>query len=271
MVVTNKSLPIAVTDSGIGGLSTLLQLCRLMPNEDFIYFGDSLNNPYGTKDTQTVKDIVFQNAEKLLSMGTKAIVVACNTATGAAVRALRNTYPEFTFVGIEPAIKPASLDKKSPTVAVMATPLTLSQDKFLRLAKKYADDARVIPIPCAGLADMIEGGDLESEKIKVYLKELFDAYDLDTIDSVVLGCTHYALIEDLIRSAVGDRIKLFDGSLGVAKETKRQLLAKELLTDKQSVGKVRVINTKISDTPIFEIATDDPSLIKHIISKYISV
>ena len=92
MAVTNRSMPIAVTDSGIGGLSTLYQLCKLMPNEDYIYFGDSLNNPYGTKDTEEVRRIVFENTQRLMSMGTKAIVVACNTATGAAVRALRNTY-----------------------------------------------------------------------------------------------------------------------------------------------------------------------------------
>jgi len=270
MAVTNRSMPIAVTDSGIGGLSTLYQLCKLMPNEDYIYFGDSLNNPYGTKDTEEVRRIVFENTQRLMSMGVKALVVACNTATGAAVRALRNTYPDFTFVGIEPAIKPASLDKSSPTVAVMATPLTLSQDKFLRLAQKYADDARVIPLPCPGLADMIEGGDLESENIKDYIDKLFSGYDLDTIDSVVLGCTHYALIEDVIQSAVGEGIKIFDGSLGVAKETKRQLLTKDLLTNKSGAGKVRVINTKVSNEPIFEIATDDPRLVLNIIEGYIS-
>ena len=270
MAATNKSMPIAVTDSGIGGLSTLCQLCKLMPNEDYIYFGDSLNNPYGTKDAETVKNITFKNTETMMSMGAKAIVVACNTATGAAVRALRNTYPDFTFVGIEPAIKPAALDKVSPTVAVMATPLTLSQDKFLKLAQKYADDAKVIPIPCKDLADMIEGGDLESQKIKDYIKELFASYDLDTIDSVVLGCTHYALIEDVIRATVGERIKIFDGSLGVAKETMRQLSVKELLCDRQTPGKVSVINTKVSNEPIFEIATDDPRLVGHIIEGYIS-
>ena len=270
MAATNKSMPIAVTDSGIGGLSTLSQLCKLMPNEDYIYFGDSLNNPYGTKDAETVKSITFKNTEVMMSMGAKAIVVACNTATGAAVRALRNTYPDFTFVGIEPAIKPASLDKVSPTVAVMATPLTLSQDKFLKLAQKYADDARVIPIPCKGLADMIESGDLGSVKIKEYIENLFADYDLDTIDSVVLGCTHYALIEDVIKATVGERIKIFDGSLGVAKETMRQLSVKELLCDRQTPGKVRVINTKVSNEPIFEIATDDPRLVGHIIEGYIS-
>jgi len=270
MVTVNKYMPIAVTDSGIGGLSTLAKLCALMPNEDYIYFGDSLNNPYGTKSTQSVRDIVFENTEKLMSMGTKALVVACNTATGAAVRALRNTYPDFTFVGIEPAIKPAALDKDSPTVAVMATPLTLSQDKFLNLAHKYAEDAKVIPIPCKGLADMIERGDTKSCEIAKYLKNLFSEYDLEKIDSVVLGCTHYALIEDAIRAAVGEQVKIFDGSLGVAKETKRQLCVKDLLRDESKAGTVRVINTKVSNEPIFEIPTDDPNLVEHIIERYIS-
>ena len=269
MAQINKYSPIAVTDSGIGGLSTLDWLCRLMPNEDFIYFGDSQNNPYGTKSTELVREIVFKNTQTLMSMGAKAIVVACNTATGAAVRALRNTYPDFTFVGIEPAIKPAALDKSSPTVAVMATPLTLSQDKFLRLAQKYADDCKVIPIACKGLADMIEGGDLEGEGLDLYLKDLFSDYDTHSIDSVVLGCTHYALIEDRIRAALPAHVKIFDGSLGVAKETQRQLSVKGLLSDSDKVGDVSVINTKISNEPLFKISTNDRDLVKSIISRYI--
>ena len=263
-----KSMPIAVTDSGIGGLSTLYHLARLMPNEDFVYFGDSANNPYGTKDRELVRKIVFENAEKLMNMGTKAIVVACNTATGVAVRALRETYPDFTFVGIEPAIKPAALDKESPTVAIMATPLTLSQDKFRDLAKKYSKGATLLPIPCPGLADLIEKhGTYHSEIVK-YVKKVFSSSDLENIDSVVLGCTHYALIEDIIREALPKNVKIFDGSLGVARETMRRLGVAGLLKENGGVGTVKVINTAVSDAPLFEVPADDKDLVSKIIAGY---
>ena len=261
-------MPIAVTDSGIGGLSTLYQLCRLMPNEDYIYFGDSANNPYGTKDRELVRKIVFENAEKLMDMGAKAIVVACNTATGVAVRALRETYPDFTFVGIEPAIKPAALDKEHPNVAVMATPLTLSQEKFQKLASNYSDKANFIPIPCPGLADLIEKYGSGGQNISRYLADLFGAQNVKNIDSVVLGCTHYALIEDDIRNALPGSVKIFDGSFGVAKETRRRLSVADLLAEDHRVGSVKVINTALSQRPIFEIPTDDADLVRSIISNY---
>ena len=234
---------IGVFDSGIGGASVLKELVCLMPNEDFIYFGDSANNPYGTKDRAFVKKIVFENAEKMMKMGAKAIVVACNTATGVAVRALRETYPDFTFVGIEPAIKPAALDKECPTVAIMATPLTLSQDKFDELARRYDSAANIIALPCPDLVKLIERGIVEGPELDAHLKEIFAPFRYLKVDSVVLGCTHYPHIKEAVSKAFDHKAVIFDGGSGTARETKRRLEEKGLLNDQTQKGELHMINT----------------------------
>ena len=129
--------PIGVFDSGVGGISVLRELVKIMPNENYLYFGDSINAPYGTKEVSVIRELTIKNIEKLLDMGAKSIVVACNTATSAAVRVLRQMYPEIPLVGIEPAIKPAVEYKEKSRVVVMATPMTLKQEKFQNLMEKY--------------------------------------------------------------------------------------------------------------------------------------
>ena len=153
-------------------------------------------------------------------------------------------------------------------MAVMATPLTLSQEKFQRLASNYSDKANFIPIPCPGLADLIEKYGSGGQNIRKYLADLFGARDVENIDSVVLGCTHYALIEDDIRDALPPSVKIFDGSFGVAKETRRRLSVADLLSGDDKVGSVKVINTALSQSPVFEISTDDENLVRSIISNY---
>ncbi len=267
--MTNRqSAPIAVTDSGVGGLSTLKELCKLLPNENFIFYGDSANNPYGSKETEEVRRIVFENVDRLLKMGAKGVVIACNTATGAAVRALRAAYPDLPIVGIEPAIKPAALSCENPTVGVMATPLTLYQEKYRRLAEKYAANSRVIPIPCHGLADLIEAGHLADKAVYDYLDDLFAPYNLDKIDCVVLGCTHYALIMDTIADYLGDRVKIFDGGNGVARETRRQLAEKDLLNPSTEIGTVSVVNSKKSFEPILTVRTDADTVVDEILPAF---
>lgn len=126
----NKQSPIAVIDSGMGGITVLRKLHRIMPNENYIYFGDSANSPYGTKTTEQIRDLTVQGVEMLMSKGAKSVVIACNTATAAAAAYLREKYPDYPFVGLEPAIKPAALSGKWPRVLVLATPLTLKEKKF---------------------------------------------------------------------------------------------------------------------------------------------
>ena len=164
-------LPIAVLDSGVGGISVLRELVRQMPSENFLYFGDSKNAPYGEKSPDEVLRITRENLKSLLARGIKALVLACNTATGAAARTLRAEYPDLILVGIEPAIKPASLLGDRPRVLVMATPLTLKQEKVCALMARFSDTSEILPTPCAGLVELIEDGKLEGEEL-VFLQSL---------------------------------------------------------------------------------------------------
>ena len=235
--------PIGVFDSGVGGISVLRELVKIMPNENYLYFGDSINAPYGTKEVSVIRELTIKNIEKLLDMGAKSIVVACNTATSAAVRVLRQMYPEIPLVGIEPAIKPAVEYKEKSRVVVMATPMTLKQEKFQNLMKKYENQAEIVPLPCPGLMEFVERGDLEGEDLYNYLSILFGSVNSKKIDSVVLGCTHYPFVRSAIAKVVGQDIDIIDGSLGTSRELMRRLKEKDLLNDSMEKGTIEMINS----------------------------
>ena len=239
----DKNMPIAVMDSGIGGATVLRELLRVMPNENYIYFGDSANAPYGTKTVEQVQELTMANAERLIARGIKGMVIACNTATAAAAAQLRALHPEFPIIGIEPAVKPAALAKEHPTVIVMATPLTLKQEKFMTLLHRYTDQAHIIPLPCPGLAELIESGDFDSERVHEYLRTLFEPFNREKIDSIVLGCTHYPLITKAILAEFGKNVEIFYGGLGTAKQTKRRLEERGTRNDSPLPGKVEILNT----------------------------
>lgn len=227
--MTEKNAPIGVVDSGVGGISVLKELMKLMPEENYLYFGDNKNAPYGTKTAEEVRKIMLDNADYIIKRGAKALVIACNTATGAAVKSLREKYPDFPIIGIEPAIKPSAKYKEHSNVLVMATPLTLQQEKFHDLMDKFADEANIVPLPCPGLMELVEAGETEGEKIDSYLKELFKPFEHKKIDSVVLGCTHYPHIKPAVIKALGGHVMIFDGGEGTARETKRRLERLDLL------------------------------------------
>ncbi len=245
--------PIGVFDSGVGGVSVLRELASAAPGENIIYYGDSKNAPYGEKTSEEVRALAFDAAEKLLMMGAKALVVACNTATGAAVRAMREKYSSLPIVGIEPAIKPAVLYGEnelgktdgSSMILVMATPVTISQNKFSSLLSDYRGRAEIIPLPCPGLAELIETGNTDSGEINEYLLNLLTPYK--NADSVVLGCTHYPFVRAAIeRSLRGARI--FDGGLGTAKEAIRRIEEKGLKNESGTNGKIEFLSSKGADT-----------------------
>ncbi len=233
-----SSLPVAVMDSGIGGISVLKEIVKLMPNEDCIFFGDSVNAPYGTKELSQIRRIVMDRAEYLYSKGIKALVVACNTATSAAIRLLRDRYTDIPVIGIEPALKPAVSGDERHTVVVMATPMTIREKKFRSLMAKYADEGTVYPLPCPGLADLIEDGNTEGEKLEKYILELLMPYLDEDIDYIVLGCTHYPFAKKTIQKIAGDSVRIIDGSLGTAKQLKRRLKAAGLENPKTDRGKI---------------------------------
>ena len=245
------SLPIAVIDSGVGGISVLRELVKIMPNERFLYFGDSINAPYGTKSRETVLEITRNNLEMLKKRGIKALVVACNTATSAAVRILREENPELIIVGIEPAIKPASRLCEHPRVLVMATPLTLKEEKFKNLVARFEADGEFIPLPCPGLADLVETGEVDGDEIKSYLEELFSPYLDEKIDGIVLGCTHYPHVRHVINEIWDGRVAIIDGGEGTARETHRRLAEKGLL--RHGEGEIEILNTS-SDEKMIEIS-----------------
>lgn len=236
-------MPIGFFDSGVGGLSVLREAIKLMPNEDYIYFGDSKNAPYGVRTTEEVKELTYKAVDKLFTKGAKAIVIACNTATSVAVAALRLDYPNVPIVGIEPAVKPAVKMKRNGPIIIMATPMTLKERKFNNLMSKYKNEAEIIPMPCAGLMEFIEAGDLDSNELKCYLKEKFNKYENADIASIVLGCTHYPFIADRIHEVIGMDVPVIDGGLGTCKELRRRLELCGLLTDSDKKGSVNIYNS----------------------------
>ena len=228
-------MSIAVFDSGVGGISVLKSLVEVMPNEDFIYYGDSANAPYGTKTLEQVRALTCEHA--------KGLVVACNTATSAAVRILREQYPDVPIVGIEPAVKPAMLFMENPRVLVMATPMTIREEKLKKLMDRYRHLGEIIPLPCPGLMNFVERGDLYGDDVRQYLEELLYSYSHGEIDAVVLGCTHYPFVRKMIQEVLGDRVRVFDGGNGTAREMKRRLAEKGLLTDSTAAGTVDFQNS----------------------------
>jgi glutamate racemase len=233
-----RELSIAVFDSGLGGISVLKELIRLLPNENFIYYGDTANAPYGVKSAEHVRCLTFSVYERLKAEGIKAFVIACNTATSVAVAQLREKYPEDIIIGVEPALKPAVLCKEHPTVAVLATPLTLKEEKFAALMQRFLDSARVIPFACPGLVEFVERGEIKGERLEEFLSELLAPLKEEKLDAVVLGCTHYPFVKDGISRVLGNDVMIFDGSTGTARETRRRLENAELLCDESKKGSI---------------------------------
>lgn len=238
-----RKLPIGFMDSGLGGISVLKEAVRLMPQEKFIYYGDSANAPYGIKSAEEIKKLTYLVVEKLLNMGIKGLAVACNTATSAAVRQLRIDYPDLPIVGIEPAVKPAVQTSMGGRILVMATPMTIKQEKFHNLLAKYQQQANIIPVPCAGLMEFVESGDFESEFLDSYFRGNIAPYITQDTETIVLGCTHYPFLRPHLRQLLiangwadktkpdGCKVALIDGSLGTAMELRRRLHVKGLLQE----------------------------------------
>ena len=221
---------IAVFDSGVGGISVLRHLRRIMPGERYLYYGDSANAPYGPRTTEEIRQLSLAVAEKVLAQGCKALVVACNTATSAAIDTLRQKYPETIIIGIEPALKIASDRFPGGTVGVMATPATLREEKFARLLRRFEDHCRVVKLPAAGLVELVEAGKGNGAEAEDLLRPLLGPYS-GKLDAVVLGCTHYPFAAEAISRLLGQDTALLDGGAGTARETRRRLEAAGLLND----------------------------------------
>lgn len=215
--------PIGVFDSGIGGLSVLLEIRRLLPAEPLCYVADSAHIPYGEKSQDFIRARSEQIAAFLLAQGAKALVLACNTATAAAVGALRERYPSIPIVGMEPALKPAAAVTQSGVIGVLATSGTLGSAKFAALRERFAGNLRVLTQPCPGLVERIEAGDLASIKLRQQLIDWTAPLLAAGCDTLILGCTHYPFIKPLLAELLPAQVRLIDSGAAVAKRL-RQLL-----------------------------------------------
>ena len=222
---------IAVFDSGLGGISVLRHLRRLMPGERYLYFGDSANAPYGSRSTAEVRDLTLAAAKRLMGeKPLKALVLACNTATAAAVKDLRRQYPELIVIGIEPALKVAADHFPGGRIGVMATEVTLREEKFDTLLHRFDENCSVTKIPMPGLVQLVESGKTDSPEMDALLKQLL-APHIGKLDAVVLGCTHYPLAAKAISRVLGENVVLLDGGEGTARETRRRLANSGLLEE----------------------------------------
>ena len=238
----NRDQPVGVFDSGVGGISVLRELVRVLPHENFIYYGDSKNAPYGTKSPEEVKRLSYSCVDHLLGQGAKAIVVACNTATSAAIASLRQDQPQIPFIGIEPAIKPAALFLPHPFVVVMATSMTIREKKFHELFERFDEEAEIAPVSCSRLVEFVERGETRGAAIEQYLTEKLSPY-LGKADAIVLGCTHFPFAREAIQKVAGEKVLLFDGAEGTARECKNRLKALDLLSDRTENGTVEIQNS----------------------------
>nr|WP_315496095.1 glutamate racemase [uncultured Rhodoferax sp.] len=246
----SASNPIGVFDSGVGGLSVLRALRAELPHEQFVYVADSGNAPYGERDDDHVTTRSHAIADYLLGQHQiKALVVACNTATAAAIKTLRAAYPAIPLVGIEPALKPAAAASQTKTVGVMATRGTLQSEKFQALLASLHGQATFVLQPCDGLAIAIEHND--AIKIEALCAEYTGAMGLfglnsSAMDTLVLGCTHYPFVESVLRRSIGEQVTLLEGGAPVARQTRRLLDAAGLLAPTvagQSVAPTQFLTT----------------------------
>ena len=239
--MNTKNDYIAVFDSGVGGISVLRHLVKQMPGERYLYFGDSANAPYGSRTTEEVRALTLAAAEKLVTENPiKALVIACNTATAAAVQDLRTKYPHLIVIGIEPALKLAADHFPGGRVGVMATEVTLREEKFDSLLHRFDEDCAVFKIPAPGLVQLIEAGKADSPETENLLREILSPY-IGKLDALVLGCTHYPFAAKPILRVLGEAVQLLDGGDGTARETRRRLEEAGLLEN--GPGSVTIQNS----------------------------
>ena len=243
----DKKGKIAVFDSGMGGVSFLPLAQKLLPNENFIYYGDLANAPYGEQSTEFIQKRVSEIFDFFIEKGAKIIVIACNTATSAAVKYLRKKYSDITILGMEPAVQLA-VKNGEKDILLLSTPITSNAPNTLRLIEDNKEQAGVINLPCQGLMDLVENtANLpEEENIKLlraYLKEKLDNLIAENPNSaLVLGCTHYIYLRSMLKEMYPD-IKLYDGNEGTARNLLHHLAEKDLLNNSTELGKIEFFSS----------------------------
>jgi glutamate racemase len=224
-----NNYPIGVFDSGIGGLSVANAISGLLPKESLIYFADTGRVPYGPRSRKEISDFAHEITSFLLDRHCKMIVLACNTATAAALDALRQAWPEILFVGMEPAVKPAAEATINGRVGVMATLSTIRSERYAELMRRYAAGVEVFENPCVGLVSLIEQGKLDHPETKAMVSDILSPMLARQVDTLVLGCTHYPFVRPLLDAALhGTSCKIIDPAPAVARQTARLLTSSQL-------------------------------------------
>jgi glutamate racemase len=234
-----SSVPIGVFDSGVGGISVLRAIRKQMPEETVIYFGDQGHIPYGPRPMEQIRDFSEAITRFLLARDAKIIVVACNTASAAALKYLREKFPAVQFVGMEPAVKPAAEHTQTGKVGVLATPTTFQGALYASVVERFANGVELFQNTCNGLVQQIEGGNLDSPETRRILEDALLPMLDKNIDTVVLGCTHYPFVIPLIEQIAGESVRVIDPAPAVAKQTERLLEARGLRNHIASRGKLR--------------------------------
>lgn len=229
----NKNNPIGVFDSGVGGTSIWKEIHKLLPTENIIYLADSKNAPYGNRTSDEIVALSIKNTQKLLELGCKIVVVACNTATTNAITTLRERF-EIPIIGIEPAIKPAALNTTTKSIGILATKGTLNSVLFSQTTEEFTKDISVVEIIGEGLVTLIEAGNLDTPEIMELLKKHTSPMVEANVDYIVLGCSHYPYIIPALKSILPQHIKIIDSGEAVAKQTKIVLTNLNLLREEAS-------------------------------------
>ena len=221
--LSGGSAPIGVFDSGVGGLSVWREIVRLLPGEDTLYLADQAHVPYGARSTEEVAALAHASVAWLIDQGAKLIVIACNTATAAALTSLRERWPAIPIIGMEPAVKPASQMTQTGHVAVLATPGTLQAARFSHLVERFANGVQVHTLMGTGLVAMVERNELAGPALEALIRDIFSSVQTIPIDHLVLGCTHFPFLSETLQQMLGEQVTLIDPAPAVARQTKRVL------------------------------------------------
>jgi len=240
---TTRDGPIGMLDSGVGGFSVLRHVRRLLPNEHLIYIADQAHVPYGPRPVAEICSFTSEITRLLLSQGAKIIVVACNTASAAALNALRDIFPLVPFVGMEPAVKPGAGHSRKGRIGVLATETTFGSRRYASLMARYAQGVMAFEDPCNGLVEQIEAGEIDGPVTERILRQALEPMLAAGVDTLVLGCTHYPFVRPLIRQLVGPEIKIVDPAPAVARQVHRMLQQKDYLTNSRDTGTIMVYTT----------------------------
>jgi glutamate racemase len=235
--------PLGLFDSGFGGLSVLRQINMMLPQEDVIFFADQAHVPYGNRTLLKVRELSVEITRYLLELDAKIIVVACNTASAAALHHLRRVYPDTPFVGMEPAVKPAAKSSNSRVVGVLATSATFQGELFASVVERFASDVTVLQQTLPGLVERIEAGDLDSLATRRILKNAVEPLLAEGIDTLVLACTHYPFIIPVLEDIVGSDVNVIDPSPAIARQTERILEKHSLHAPPKRKGRVTYISS----------------------------